>query len=158
LRKMPEIIDKFSDSKKGVNFIGVTCVFFCHDGKGRLLMHRRSKNCRDEKGRWDCGSGSMEFGESFEEAARREIHEEYCVKPRKLNFCGVTNVIRKNSRQKTHWIAAIFATKVNPEHIKIGEPHKMKEIGWFLTAKLPRPLHSMLLKHLGVVRKAGVKI
>ena len=39
------------DLKRGVNFIGVTCVFVCHDGKGRFLLHKRSKNCRDEQGR-----------------------------------------------------------------------------------------------------------
>ncbi|MBI2052790.1 MAG: NUDIX domain-containing protein [Candidatus Ryanbacteria bacterium] len=89
------------DSRKGVDFIGVTCVFFCHDGDGRLLMHKRSRNCRDEKGRWDCGSGSMEFGENFEEAVRREIKEEYHVEPEDLKFCGVTNVIRNNKGEKT---------------------------------------------------------
>ncbi len=67
------------DLKKGVDFIGITCVFYCHDGKGKLLLHKRSKNCRDEVGRWHVGGGSMEFGEDFEETVKREIKEEYCT-------------------------------------------------------------------------------
>ncbi len=51
--------------KKGIDYIGVTCVFYCHDGKGKLLLHKRSENCRDEKGRWDCGGGAMELGETL---------------------------------------------------------------------------------------------
>jgi ADP-ribose pyrophosphatase YjhB (NUDIX family) len=44
-------------------------------------MHCRSKNCRDEQGCWDCGGGSMEFGETFEETVKREVEEEYGVVP-----------------------------------------------------------------------------
>jgi len=146
------------DLRKGVDHIGVTCVFFCHDGKGNLLMHKRSKNCRDEIGCWDCGSGAMEFGETFERAAKREIMEEYCVTPTSVKFCGFTNVLRKNGKQRTHWIAFIFAAKINPKKVKIGEPKKMEEIGWFRTSKLPQPLHSMLPKHIHKVRRAGVKL
>lgn len=144
--------------KKGVDHIGVTCVFFCHDGRKHLLMHKRSKNCRDEKGRWDCGSGSMEWGETFEECVRREIKEEYGIVPKSLKLCGVTNVIRKNGKERTHWVAVIFAARVNSKNVKTSEPHKIEEIKWFSTNKLPKPLHSMLKNHLAVVRRAGVKL
>lgn len=40
---------------KGIDYIGITCIFFCHDGNGKILMHKRSKNCRDEIGNWDIG-------------------------------------------------------------------------------------------------------
>ncbi|MDP3785111.1 MAG: NUDIX domain-containing protein [bacterium] len=149
---------KLIDIKRGVDYIGVTCVFFCHDGKGRILMHKRSRNCRDEIGRWDCGSGSMEFGESFEKAVRREIKEEYGLQPTEIKLCGVRSVLRKNGNTKTHWIAAVFAAKVNPTGAKIGEPRKMDQIGWFRTNHLPKPLHSIFTKHLKMVQGAGIKI
>jgi 8-oxo-dGTP diphosphatase len=147
-----------NDLKKGVDFIGVTCVFFCHDGKKNLLLHKRSKNCRDEVGRWDCGAGSMEFGETFEQTIRREIKEEYRLKPKQIEFCGATNVLRKNGLVKTHWIAMIFAVTIDPRHAKVGEPEKMDEIGLFPTDKLPKPLHSKLRTHLDFIRKVGIKI
>ncbi len=149
--------DQF-DLKKGVNFIGVTCIFFCHDGKGNFLMHKRSKNCRDEIGRWDSGSGSMEFGETFEDSVKREILEEYCVKTKDLKLCGVNNIIRTNNGKKTHWVAVVFSAHVDSKKVKIGEPHKMDEIGWFSARKLPKPLHSQLKKHLVTARKASAPL
>lgn len=149
---------KTFDLKKGVDFIGVTCVFFCHDGKGNLLMHKRSKNCRDEVGRWDTGSGSMEFGETPEQTVTREIMEEYGVRPKRLQLCGVRNVLRMNGDTRTHWIAFLFVAEVNPKKVRIGEPDKMEEIGWFRLTKLPRPLHSVFRVQLKMIEKFGVKL
>ena len=68
-----------SELKKGVDFIGVTVVYFCHDGNGKFIMAKRSKNTRDEHGKWDIGGGGVEFGESVEKTLRKEIKEEYCT-------------------------------------------------------------------------------
>lgn len=149
---------KSFDLKNGVDFIGVTCVFYCHDGKGNLLMHKRSKNCRDEQGRWDPGAGSMEFGETFLEAAKREIREEYCAVPKNVRLWTTSNVLRWNGKTRTHWIALLFTAEVDSKKAKIGEPEKMDDIGWFPIDKLPRPLHSMVKKHLKMIREAGATI
>lgn len=149
---------KSFDLKKGVDFIGVTCVFYCHDGKGNLLMHKRSKNCRDEHGRWDCGSGSMEHGETFNEVLKREIKEEYCVTPKKIQFCYVKNAIRFHKKRRTHWVSIVFTAQVDPRKVKIGEPEKMDEIGWFPLKRLPKPLHSQAKKDLQMIQKMGIKI
>jgi len=34
--------------KKGIDFTGVSIVYFCHDGKGNFLMQKRSQQARDE--------------------------------------------------------------------------------------------------------------
>lgn len=152
------IMRKSFDLRKGVDFIGVTCVFYCHDGKGNLLMHKRSKNCRDEQGCFDPGAGSMEFGETFAETVKREIREEYGVTPKNVQFWGANNVLRYNGKTKTHWIAMLFTAEVDPQKCIIGEPEKMDEIGFFPINKLPRPLHSMVRHHLKMIRQAGAKI
>ena len=95
----------------------------------------------------------MEFGETFEKTVRRGIKEEYCVEPEDLKFCGANNVLRKNGRKKTHWIAVLFTAKVDPEKVKIGEPRKIDEVRWFPFNKLPKPLHSMLKQHLKMVKE-----
>lgn len=141
--------------KKGVDYIGVTVVFFCHDGKGNLLMHKRSKKCRDEVGRWDVGGGSMKVGETFEQAVLREIKEEYCCVPKNLVFVKANNVLRKNRQENTHWVAIIFAATVNPKQVKIGDPDKIDAIGWFSEEKLPKPLHTMVRPHLKFVKDSG---
>ncbi len=142
--------------KKGVDYIGVTVCFYCHDGRGNLLLQKRSKECKDEQGRWDCGGGSVEIGETFERAVRRELKEEYAIVPEKLQFAGVNNVLRKNGKERTHWVALIFAAQVDPKGVKRNDPRLMDEIGWFKRSNLPKPLHSMYLTHLEFVLKAGV--
>jgi len=144
---------RLRDAKRGVDYIGVTNVFFCHDGNGNLLLHKRSASCRDEQGRWDCGAGAMEFGETFEQAVAREIREEYGVEPSELVRVSATNVIRDNHGVKTHWIAVIHVAKVDPSGVRIGEPEKMDEIGWFKVDELPEPLHSMLMRHFDLVKE-----
>jgi len=60
---------------------GVSVVFVCEDGEGRILLARRGAGARDEPGAWDCGAGALEFGESFESAVAREVEEEYATAP-----------------------------------------------------------------------------
>ena len=36
--------------KPGVDYIGITTPFYCNDSNGLFLLHKRSKNCRDEHG------------------------------------------------------------------------------------------------------------
>lgn len=149
---------KSFDLRKGVDFIGVTCAFYCHDGKGHILLHKRSQVCRDEQGHWDGGGGSMEFGETFEETVKREIREEYCVPVKNLKQIGVFNVLRKNGNVDTHWVKVLFVAEVNPRRVQIGEPEKMDEIGWFAIDKLPKPLHSNTRKDLAVLKNLGMQI
>ena len=142
--------------KPGVDYIGVACIFYCHDGKGNFLLHKRSKNCKDEQLTWDCGGGAMEFGESMEEAVRREVMEEYCVEIKKLQFVKADNVLRKNGDQKTHWLALVFACLVDPKRVKNGEPTKIDEVGWFTPDKFPHPQHSKLMSHFQFLVEAGL--
>ncbi len=51
--------------EKGIDYIGVASVFYCSDGKDNILLHKRSRNCRDEIGRWDCGGGGNETRRDF---------------------------------------------------------------------------------------------
>lgn len=140
------------DLKKGVDYIGVNCIFFCHDGQGNFLLHKRGQNCRDERGKWDCGGGSMEFGESFSDTVSREVEEEYGVLPVKIEYLGSRSVIREHEGQKTHWIANLHLVQLDPAGVKIGEPHKIDAIGWFCLDKFPAPLHSQLEKDLAMLK------
>jgi 8-oxo-dGTP diphosphatase len=142
------------EMKKGVDYIGVTCVFYCHDGNGRFLLHQRSENCKDEQGTWDCGGGSLEFGEEFDAGVRREVREEYCTDILDLKFAGVTNVLRQNREGlPTHWIALLFAAKVDPKSVKLGDQEKMTQIGWFTPEKFPEPKHSQLMRHFEIIKR-----
>ncbi|MGN6030953.1 MAG: NUDIX domain-containing protein [Thermomicrobiales bacterium] len=118
----------------------VSCVFICHDGAGRILLARRSPGARDEHGAWDTGAGGIEIGETFEEAVSREVMEEYGATAQEITLLGVRNVIRHDPL--THWVALVFAVRIDPAEARIVERHKFDAIDWFTPDALPTPLHS----------------
>ena len=139
--------------KKGLDYTGVSVVFFCHDGKGNVLMNKRSQNCRDERGCWDNGGGSLEFGENAVDGIRREVMEEYCVEVLECEFLGYRDVHRVVDGRKSHWVGLDFKVRIATENVKIGDPHKMDDIGWFRLDALPSPLHSQLPKFLEIYKE-----
>lgn len=131
--------------QKGIDYIAVGIVYFCHDGGGNFIMAKRSKNARDEHGKWDIGGGSLEFGEKVEDGLKREIKEEYGTDIINYEFLGFRDVHRVNGEnKKTHWIALDFKVLIDKDMIKNGEPEKFDEIKWFTLAMLPEGMHSQL--------------
>lgn len=128
---------------KGASFTGVTTVFWCHDGSGRLFLAKRSVNARDEHGRWDPGAGGLKHGQTLEENVRRELMEEYNVEPLHLEFIGYRDIFRElEDGTPTHWLAMDFVAKVDPLKLQIAEPDMFDDSGWFVLDELPSPLHS----------------
>lgn len=128
--------------KKGVDHIGVTAVFACHDGEGNFLFSKRGTACRDEHGTWDSGGGGVELGDTLEATIRKEIAEEYCTDVLDFEFLGYREVLREHEGQKTHWIAFDFKVLVDPTKAKNGEPHKHDAVEWYRLDALPTPMHS----------------
>jgi 8-oxo-dGTP diphosphatase len=143
------------DLRRGVDHIGVSASFVVHDGNGNVLLMKRGKHARDEQGRWDHVGGAIEFGETIEEAVRRECLEELCTEPLDMEFLMVYDAHREHEGQPTHWIAVMYVVKVDPKHVKIGEPHKIDEIGWFTSKTLPSPRHSQFHKSYDVAVARG---
>lgn len=129
-------------SKPGIDYIGIATPFYCNDGKGNFLFHKRSSNARDEKGRWDFGAGQLEFGEEVEKGVLREIYEEYGVKGKIQEQVPPHSILRVHEGRQTHWIAMPFFVEIDIRKAKIMEPHKVSEIGVFTLDNLPKPFHS----------------
>lgn len=127
-----------------MDHIGVAVVYFCHDGKGNVLLAKRSQNSRDEIGRWDIGGGAVEFSQDAEDAVKKEIKEEYSSDALDLQFLGYRDVHRKHGETDTHWITLDFKVLIDPAAAKIGEPDKFDDLGWFTLETLPSPVHSQL--------------
>lgn len=138
--------------KKGVDFVGVSIVYFCYDGNGRFIMAKRSKNARDEHGRWDIGGGALELGDEVEERLRKEVKEEYCTDVLEFEFLGYRDVHREHNGQATHWIGLDFKVRIDPKKVKNGEPHKLEEIGWFTLDNIPEDSHSQFPHFLRLYR------
>ena len=123
--------------RKGVDCVGVSVIYYCHDGKGNFIMGKRSKQARDEQGRWDIGGGGVELHDTIEKTLRKEIMEEYCTEVLGFEFLGYRDVHRLHNGMPTHWIALDFKVLVDPVSVKNGEPHKMDEVKWFRLGDLP---------------------
>ena len=128
--------------EKGRDYVGVSIVYFCHDGEGNFLIQKRGENCRDETGNWDIGSGGLEFGDDVKQTLIREIGEEYSTDVLDIEFLGYKDAHREHDGKPTHWVGLNFKVLVDKEKVANGEPHKFDEIGWFRLDSLPSPLHS----------------
>jgi 8-oxo-dGTP diphosphatase len=134
--------------KIGIDSIGVSTSFYCHDIKGNWLLHKRSEKCRDEQGVWDSGGGKLEFGLTLEQNVLKEIREEYgCEASIEQELPAITLLRQSQDGIASHWIIIPFILRIdNCNDVKIGDPEKMAEIGWFSLNNLPHPLHSGFIK------------
>lgn len=153
---MTDVADAKTDLRRGVDHIGISASFIVHDGKGNILLQKRGPGARDENGNWDVGGGAIEFGESIDEAVRREIKEELCTDTIDIQFLTVYDAFREFNGAKTHWVAIMHAVQVDPKKVRIGEPDKIDELGWFTSDKLPSPLHSQFWKSYQIALDAGI--
>lgn len=151
-----QVADETIDLRRGVDYIGVTVCAIVHDGNGKILMMKRGPKARDENGKWDIVGGAIEFGETLSDAVRREILEEICTEPEEIEFHHSYEAHREHNGQQTHWIALAHSVRVDPTTVKIGEPHKISELGWFGLDDLPEPRHSMFHHALDLAKKIDV--
>lgn len=125
--------------KKGTDYIGVSAGAMIFNDKGELFLSKRSQNCKNERGHWETPGGSVEFGETLEQATKREILEEYGAEIVIIEqFPAADHLI---PAEKQHWVATTFLARFKPGQTpQIMEPEKCDEIGWFALDKLPQPL------------------
>jgi 8-oxo-dGTP diphosphatase len=128
--------------KPGIDYIGISTPFYCNDGKGNFLFHKRSKNCRDEQGKWDTGSGQLEFGLTPEQNVLKEVEEEYGCPGVIQASIPAHSIFRIHDNCKTHWVAIPFFIFVNPEKVRINDVDKIEKLEWHTLNNLPRPLHT----------------
>lgn len=88
-------------------------------------------------GTWSVPGGHLEFGETWEEAATREVLEETGIKIKNVSFLAATNdVMKENKHYISVWMTADFAGGTP----QIMEPDKWVDQGWYDIKKLPSPL------------------
>ena len=134
--------------KAGVDYIGICTPFICHDGQGYFLLQKRSNKTRDEQGVWEGGSGKVELGLTLEQNVLKEVEEEFGVVGEIQGQLPPETLIRENNGTQTHWVMVPYFIQVDREKVRINEPDKIDEIGWFPLDQFPTPLHSGLISVL----------
>lgn len=109
-------------------------VFIFRDGKFLMLKRRGSHGA----GSWAPPGGHVEFGESFEETARREAKEETGLELTNVRFGFVTNdpLPEENKHYVTIWMTSDAMKGAE----RIMEPEKCDGLQWCDATSLPEPL------------------
>jgi len=126
--------------KAGIDYPGICVAFFCHDGNGKFVFHKRGEQARTHAGMWDCGGGGLEHGETIEEGLFRELKEEYTCEGIIEEKLEINTYLKEEDGVLHHWVVHPFIIKVNPEDVAIGEPHKASDLSWYSMDNLPSPL------------------
>jgi len=106
--------------------------------RDELLLHKRKGNhCA---GHWSSPGGHLEYKESFEDCARREIHEE-CgpdLKIHDLRYFTTVNTIYPEENK--HYVTIFMMALHTSGEAKVMEPDKCEVWQWFRWCRLPSPL------------------
>ncbi len=109
-------------------------VFVIKDGK--FLMGQRRNN--HGANTWSIPGGHLEFGESFEDTAKREVMEETGLTVNNVRFGAVTNDIFPNENK--HYVSVWMLTDYASGEPTITEPDTYVDFGWYDFDSLPAPL------------------
>jgi 8-oxo-dGTP diphosphatase len=104
--------------------------------EGRFLFMKRSTP--HGKGTWCPPGGHLEFQESLEDCARREVREETGIEIKNIRLVAVTNDIHRN--EDSHYITIHMLADHESGEPKIMEEDKATDMGWFEWNSLPQPL------------------
>ncbi|KAB8310080.1 NUDIX domain-containing protein [Erwinia endophytica] len=108
--------------------------------EGRLLLGRRLGS--HGAGDWATPGGHLEFGETPQDCARREVREETGMKVGNLAQCGFTNDFFH--REQKHYVTLFMLAGECNGTPEVLEPEKCTGWHWFSPDALPEPLFAPL--------------
>ena len=110
---------------------------------GKVLLGRRHDDPEKADselhgaGTWTMPGGKFEFGESFEDGAKRELMEETGIVLEKVKVICVNN----NKVNDAHFVTIGFFSEYFEGEPQVTEPDEITEWGWFDLDNLPSPLY-----------------
>jgi 8-oxo-dGTP pyrophosphatase MutT (NUDIX family) len=102
---------------------------FIFDSEGRILLAQRGPKARHAHYQWEGPGGLVEEGESFEDAACREVAEELGITDLVIEetLCSYDEIIDEHG---VEWQARIYRASTRQAPV-IVEPGKCVGFGWF---------------------------
>ena len=108
-------------------------VMILKDGKFLLGQRKGSHG----EGTWSFPGGHLEFGESLEECAKREVMEETSLIIKNIKKIWFTNDIFPEGK---HYITCFVTAEIESGEVQNREPEKLERWDWFEWDKFPEPL------------------
>jgi len=138
--------------QRGIDYIGVGVGAAIFNKKGKLFITQRGPKAKNECGKWEIPGGSVEFGETFEEAITREIKEELGVDIKVIELLGVCSHIIPAEIQ--HWVSPTYICEIVKGIPTIKEPEKCSAIGWFTLKEAEKlPLSIVTSYDIGLLKR-----
>jgi 8-oxo-dGTP diphosphatase len=106
------------------------------DTNNRVLLTLRSRP--PEADCWSIVGGKVDFLETLEQCALREVYEEVGLQIRLVRLLCVTDHCLPEEAQ--HWVSPAYLGKVLAGDPRNCEPHKTREVRWFPLGDLPANL------------------
>ncbi|HEV7370658.1 NUDIX domain-containing protein [Arenibaculum sp.] len=125
---------------------------FVLDGEKRLLLVKRRRD--PEAGHWGLPGGKVEFLETVEAAAIREIKEELGLDIHLDRLLCVVNQI--SATEGVHWVAPVFLSTLAHGCAANRDPAAIEAVGWFDLTRLPTPLTVATVMALEAHGPAGI--
>lgn len=102
--------------------------------KNNQILLGKRKNAHGE-GFWAPPGGHLEFNETIEECAKREIQEEVGIEIKNIKEIGFTNDFFK--KENKHYITIFVTCDIESGNIQNMEPHKCEGWEFFDLNKIP---------------------
>ena len=113
---------------------------------GKLLLGQR-KNAHGA-GEFAGPGGHVEFGETFEECAQREVREETGIEIKNIRVIGLSNLIWSDRQYADVAVAADWASG----EPKVCEPDKCASWDWYDLEKLPENIFGGVLLYIKALK------
>ncbi|XP_062111225.1 geranyl diphosphate phosphohydrolase [Humulus lupulus] len=106
----------------------------------KLLLGKRRSAVGDST--FALPGGHLEFGESFEDCAAREVKEETGLDVNKIEFLTVTNNVFLDEPKPSHYVTIFMRAFLrDPQQVPQNpEPNKCDGWAWYEWDNLPKPL------------------
>ncbi len=101
----------------------------------KVLLGKRKTSHGD--GTWALPGGHLEFNETIEDCAIREVFEETGLFIKNIRYGTFTNDIF--SKDQKHYVTLFVISEYDHGIPKLKEPDKCHEWGWFSWNSLPEP-------------------
>ena len=109
-------------------------VFVFKDGRFAMIRRKGSHG----EGTWSIPGGHLEYGESFEQTAVREVQEETGLTITNVRFGAVTNDVFE--AEGKHYVTIWVVSDWESGELTIAEPDKSDDAAWKTFETLPGPL------------------